>query len=227
MYNLHQGSDNMFQILSTDKLIDYCKSFNWIRTIKQLHVHHCYSPSHKDYNGSNGMKLQEAMERYHVQTRRWQALGQHLTLLPDGLWITGRDFNLDPASITGWNKGAFAIEMIGNFDKGHDVFKDPQAKEMFKFCAFLCQFKGLNIDKDVKFHRDSVTAFKTCPGTSIDRTWFMQTLKSYSKPTAQELVEYAHGKILEDEAKWLKKALADSDIYYLLLKFKNREEGRK
>lgn len=172
----------MFQILSTDQLIEYCKSFNWTRKITQTHIHHTYSPDHKDYNGSNGLKLQEAMERYHVQKRKWQAIGQHLTLLPDGLWITGRDFNLDPASITGWNKNAFAIEMIGNFDKGHDTFKDPQAKEMFKFCAWFCLFKLLNVDKDVKFHRDSPTAFKTCPGTGIDRTVFMNTLKQTIQP---------------------------------------------
>jgi N-acetylmuramoyl-L-alanine amidase len=48
-----------------------------------------------------------------------------------------------------------------------------------------------------------------------------------AKPTAQELVEFAHGKILSEEAKWLKKALSDNDIYCLLLSFKNREEGRK
>jgi N-acetylmuramoyl-L-alanine amidase len=47
------------------------------------------------------------------------------------------------------------------------------------------------------------------------------------KPTAQELVEFAHGKLLEDEAYWIKKALTEKPIYQLLLNFKNLEEGRK
>jgi hypothetical protein len=50
--------------------------------------------------------------------------------------------------------------------------------------------------------------------------------KPDDKPTAQELVEFAHGKLLEDEAYWVKKALIEKPIYQLLLNFKNREEGR-
>lgn len=46
-----------------------------------------------------------------------------------------------------------------------------------------------------------------------------------SKPTPQDVVSFAKGKILTDEAKWLKKAMADSEIYSLLLNFKNYMKG--
>lgn len=46
--------------------------------------------------------------------------------------------------------------------------------------------------------------------------------------TPQEtVVSYAKDKILTDEKKWLKKAMADPEIYALLDKFKKYDEGRK
>jgi hypothetical protein len=213
----------MFEILSTDQLIDYCKSFKWIRKIKQFHVHHTWSPDKSDYDGRNGIKLQEAMEHYHMQNRGWQAIGQHLTLLPDGQWITGRDFNLNPASITGWNTGAFAIEMVGNFDTGHDKFMGAQAEAMFIFCAFFCLFKGL-ADSDVKFHRENPTAGKTCPGTSIDKAWFMSQVKASQKAaeTILNIDILFNNRILTDKEKWLKKAYSDSDVYWLIKNMSNK-----
>jgi hypothetical protein len=218
-----------FQLFTTDQLIDYCKSFKWTRKIKQLHVHHTYSPDHKDYTGSNGIKLQEAMEQYHVKDRGWKAIGQHLTLLPDGQWITGRDFNLDPASISGWNSGAFAVEMLGNFDRCHDKFFGIQAEAMFVFCAFICDFKRLNVDADIKFHRDSPTAGKTCPGTSIDKAWFISQIKASQKvtETMQNVQILFDNKILTDKDKWLKKASSDSDVYWLIKKMANKLKGGK
>lgn len=190
------------EILTTDQLINYCKSFKWTRKITQLHVHHTWEPSHADYNGNNGLQLQQNMKAYHISLG-WSDIGQHLTLLPDGRWVTGRDFNLKPASITDWNTGAFAIEMVGNFDTGNDKFEGIQAQEMFKFCAFFVVFKLLNIDKDVKFHRDNPTAGKTCPGTGIDRTWFMNTLKNTVKGDVFTMEDLRKALNIPD-AKWAK-----------------------
>lgn len=217
------------QIMNTDQLISYCKSFKWTRAIKQLHVHHCYKPDHSDYTGSNGMQLQEAMRNYHMKTNGWSDIGQHLTLLPDGQWITGRDFNADPASISGWNEGAFAIEMVGNFDTGHDKFGLKQAQEMFAFCAFFVQNKGLDVDKQVKFHRDNPNAGKTCPGTGIDRTWFFNQLKESMKAkpmTIEEAVKFIsdHSGINYDT--WLANAKSGK-IKYLDICFQKIAEAWK
>lgn len=201
------------QIMTTDQLIEYCKSFKWTRKITQLHIHHTWGPSHKDYNGSNGIQLQQAMRNYHTNTLGWSDIGQHLTLLPDGQWVTGRDFNRDPASISGWNRGAFAVEMLGNFDIGNDKFESKQADAMFKFCAFFVVFKLLNIDSDVKFHRDNLMAGKTCPGSGINRDWFMNRLKEAVKVPETPQVEawkleglkYLHDNgLLQDYDGWLK-----------------------
>jgi hypothetical protein len=197
--------------MTTEQLIDYCKSYNWTCKIKQLHVHHTWEPSHADYNGSNGLELQQNMKAYHMRIPAnggptdgpYRDIAQHLTLLPDGKWVTGRSFNDTPVSIYGWNTGAFAIEMVGNFDIGNDKFTGPQAQEMFKFCAFFVVFKLLNIDRDVKFHRDNPTAGKTCPGTGIDRTWFMDTLKNTVKGGALTMEDLRKALNIPD-AKWAK-----------------------
>jgi hypothetical protein len=141
---------------------------------KELHVHHTWSPSHKDFNGANGLQLQEAMKNYHVNTNGWQDIGQHVTLLPDGLFVTGRVFAMTPASIAGYNTGAFACEMLGNFDTGHDSFAGKQKLSMLQLARYFYD-RG----RYIRFHREN--APKTCPGTSIDKNKFMQEVMDMGK----------------------------------------------
>lgn len=150
---------------------------------RELHVHHTWSPSHRDYNGFNGLKLQEAMRSYHIKTNGWRDIGQHVTLLPDGRFVTGRDFGTDPASISGFNKGAFACEMLGNFDTGHDGFQGPQKETMLKLAGYFTD-RG----RYVRFHREN--APKTCPGTSIDKTRFLEEVANLHEHWAQKYYDY-------------------------------------
>jgi hypothetical protein len=184
-----------FTVMTTSELINHVKSFKWSRNVVQLHIHHTWKPDHRDYNGKNGAALQTAMSNYHVNTKGWQGIAQHLTLLPDGKWVTGRDFNIDPASIMGWNEGAFCIEMLGNFDIGCNKFGGEQAEAMFNFCAFFVAHMKLDIKTGVKFHSDSPSAGKTCPGSGIDREWFMNELKGRTEdiklpPSDEEAWKY-------------------------------------
>lgn len=152
-----------FEIIDIDELLNRLDKYNH----KELHVHHTWAPSHKDFNGKNGLQLQEAMKNYHINTNGWSDIGQHVTLLPDGLFVTGRDFSKNPASIAGFNIGAFACEMLGNFDIGHDVFGRKQKESMLKLARYFYD-KG----RYIRFHREN--APKTCPGSSIDKNIFMQ-----------------------------------------------------
>jgi len=60
-----------FKIITTDELITYIKNFKWTRKFSEIHVHHCWKPEHKDFNGNNGIQLQEAMRNYHVNNLGW------------------------------------------------------------------------------------------------------------------------------------------------------------
>lgn len=160
----------MFEIISIDELLRRLDKYNH----KELHVHHTWKPSHKDFTGSNGVQLQENMKKYHVNTLKWNDIGQHVTLLPDGTFVTGRDFSKNPASISGKNTGAFACEMLGNFDAGNDKLEGKQKDSILRLARYFDD-KG----KYVRFHRENSP--KTCPGTSIDRGQFMNEVKNYVK----------------------------------------------
>jgi hypothetical protein len=161
------GGIIMFRIISIDELLKMLDGYNH----KELHVHHTWKPDHKNFNGKNGIELQNSMRNYHVNTRKWTEIGQHVTLLPDGTFVTGRDFGNDPASITGYNKGAFAVETLGNFDIGNDVLEGKQKESLLRLAKYFDDKK-----KYVRFHREN--ASKTCPGTSIDKDKFMQEVRS-------------------------------------------------
>ena len=169
----------MFRLLTTETLIAYSSAFKWNKTPLKLHIHHTYLPDFASWQKRpDGLYWQNSMRDYHVKVRGFRDIAQHLTLLPAGNWITGRDFNMSPASFLGHNDRAFAIEMLGNFDKGHDKFQGKQAAAMYKFAAWFIKHFNLSTN-DIIFHRESKGAYKTCPGTSINKKDFIAGVIAY------------------------------------------------
>lgn len=165
-----------WKVMTTQELIEYFEKFDWTRVPKELHVHHTWKPSHANFNGSNHQQIQYGMWNYHVNTNGWIDIAQHLSLAPDGKWILGRDFNMNPVSISGRNNLGFAIEMIGNFDVGHDKFEGKQKKAMMEFTAFFLEFfKLTDKSKGIVFHNEY--SGKTCAGSSIDKKWFIEEVE--------------------------------------------------
>lgn len=175
-----------FRKLSTAEVIELLKTFQFTRKIVQWHIHHTWRPDYSNFNGSNHLELHQGMRDYHVNTNGWSDIAQHFTLFPDGTWVTGRDLNKDPASILGWNTGAICIEMIGNFDVGHDQMTDAQKKAIYEATEFAVEHLKLK----PLFHRDSPTAGKTCPGSGINRDTFMN-----------EMINFTENKLAAEEAK--------------------------
>jgi hypothetical protein len=160
---------NVFRIITVDQLIHELDKYNH----KELHVHHTWKPNHGNFNGSNHFKVQQGMKDFHVNTNKWGDIAQHVSLFPDGKFVTGRDFGWNPASIKGYNTGAFCVEMIGNFDLGHDRFKGEQKEAMIKLAKYF-----YDKEKYIRFHRENSS--KTCPGTSINKDVFMHEVKTLS-----------------------------------------------
>lgn len=167
----------MDRIILIDELLEMLKNYSHT----ELHIHHTWRPNHQIYfDRPDPLYWQEAMRRFHVDTNGWSDIGQHVTLLPDGRFVTGRDFGRNPASIVGYNTNAFAVEMIGDFDIGKDPFDGPQKESALELARWFDQ-KGIYI----RFHRE--TSSKTCPGSSIDKTAFLNEMRkgndSYALPT--------------------------------------------
>ena len=168
-----------FKKMTTLELIKYLDDYHFTRNIKEVHLHHTFIPTHKSFEIAKNKQsephfyLQNAMKRSHLQ-QGWSDIGQHLTLFPDGIWVTGRDFNKIPASIKGRNSHGFCIEMVGNFDKdgsitsnklGYDVLTGLQKEAIIKLLKYTTNLKHW----DTKFHNEY--SRKTCPGNTIKKVY--------------------------------------------------------
>lgn len=163
-----------FRILNTEQLLKELDRYKF----KQLHIHHTWKPEHKDFKGNNHIAMQQGMYNYHTKTLGWQDIGQHLTLFPDGKWVTGRPFNITPASIKDWNTGALAVEMLGNFDNGHDKLQGDQLNSILRVIKYFIDKYGEN---SIKFHREGPGVTKTCPGTSLNKAKLIQDAKNLGR----------------------------------------------
>jgi hypothetical protein len=158
------------RLLTVDQLLDELKRYNH----RELHVHHTWLPNHANFNGKNYQAIQNGMREHHIKVRGFSDIAQHVTLFPDGMFLTGRDFGKNPASISGHNHGLpFCVEMLGDFDKGRDKFEGAQKAAILKLAKWFAD-RG----KYIRFHRENAP-WKTCPGTSIDKDEFMREVKAF------------------------------------------------
>lgn len=163
---------------------------------KEFHIHHTWKPSHKDFTGSNHIRLQEGMKNYHMVTNGWSDIAQHISIFPDGQIVTGRDFGRDPASMTGYNTGAFMVENIGNFDIGHDSLYGKQKETLLKLTKYFIDRLGEN---KIIFHRER--SGKTCPGTGINKNLLIEEAKGVKNLTIRHNSRGNHVKELQSNLK--------------------------
>ena len=160
------------------------------RKIERIQLHHTYSPSYTQFKGNNHDALQKGMRDYHVNTNGWADIGQHFTIFPDGIIMTGRSLEKNPAGIYGANTGAICIECLGNFDTGGDVMTEAQKNAIVAAVKILLDKFKLEAEDDITYHAwwtssgyeigDYVKgrSSKTCPGTNF---FGGNTLTAYEK----------------------------------------------
>lgn len=157
---------------------------NWIgqvrvgRTVLKIQQHHTYIPSYIHFNGSNHFERQLAMKNYHVNQNGWQDIGQHFTIFPDGVVVTGRSLEKSPACILNQNANAICIENFGNFDIGGDTMTSLQRESIISLTAALCKkFNLVPNSNCIVYHHwfrldngnrnDGGGNNKSCPGTNF------------------------------------------------------------
>lgn len=184
---------NMDRYIIIEEIVELCK----VHKKARLQIHHTWLPNHASFDGTNGLQLVQNMRIHHKNVNGWDDIGQHLTLLPDGRFVTGRAFNLTPCGIGKYNLNSdLMIEMVGNFDKGNDRFEGKQKEVILKLSRHFLDYFG---EKGIVFHREFST--KSCPGTGIDKKEFlkevatMQEEKIYNKVDA--VPEWAKNDIKE------------------------------
>lgn len=142
--------NDQFVLMSREQFRDWLFNQKITRRITWFQEHHTYSPSYKDFNGSNYFSLMKGMKEYHVNDMGWSDISQQLTIFPDGKVIAGRPFNTPPQGSFGLtNKSvtptieanAVAIENIGNFD-GVDQMTAEQKETIVTVAALLLKEMG-------------------------------------------------------------------------------------
>jgi hypothetical protein len=159
-------SDRPFTI---DAFAAEVAAFAWTRKIWRVDMHHTFAPDHARWREIGSAACCEGMRRYHVVERGFEDVAQHVSIAPDGVIWTGRDWNRTPASVGfGMNGGVFMFEMIGNFDIGRDVFEGAQRIATIAVIDTVQRRFTLPVHA-LLFHREVPQTEKTCPGTSIDK----------------------------------------------------------
>lgn len=194
---------------TVDEFKSYINSLKITRSIKRVQLHHTWSPSYKNFNGSNHQTLQNNMRNYHVNSCGWSDIGQHFTIFPDGVILTGRSLNSSPAGIANANSGGICIECIGNFDKGGDAMKDAQKNAIAGAVKVLLDKFGLSASTGVTYHAwwgsggTNLGTYiqgksqKTCPGTNF---FGGNTKEAYDK-NLKPLIENYGKKVEETPSK--------------------------
>ncbi|MBE7033672.1 MAG: N-acetylmuramoyl-L-alanine amidase [Ruminococcaceae bacterium] len=221
----------------------YINSINVSRSVRLIQLHHTYSPGYKQFTGENHIQLQTGMRNYHIKNNGWSDIGQHFTIFPDGVIVSGRSLEKIPAGIKGANTGAVCIECLGNFDKGGDIMADVQKNTIINAVKILLNRFQLKAQEAVIYHGwwsssgaglgdySKTKSVKTCPGTNFfggnTRTAFENNLlpllegkiKDAKKEEIEDIINRLSGAgIISDTALWIQKCTNDINVYWLCKK---------
>jgi N-acetylmuramoyl-L-alanine amidase len=82
-------------------------------TIRRITVHH--TGEHLTDTGLDEGEILRRLERYHVESRGWAAIGYHLLVGRDGRVWEGRPLRCQGAHVTDHNPGNLGITVLGDF----------------------------------------------------------------------------------------------------------------
>ncbi|WP_440110407.1 peptidoglycan recognition protein family protein [Paenibacillus sp. QZ-Y1] len=205
-----------FLLLEISEFRSWLQKQKVTRRIKGLQVHHTGVPNYSTRKMVNGVAQQdhfkclEGMRDFHINTNKWKATGQHISLFEDGkVGISlDRDLNMTPACIYNNNAGYVGIEIIGCFDKGVDTMTTIQREAAIHLYAALCEkfYVPVNTDKIVYHAWFSASgtrlgdytpgkSSKSCPGTAYwgDGNTIASASKNFIPQVKAELERLRNG----------------------------------
>lgn len=155
--------------------IEQLHSFSWKRHVWRVDLHHSVVPTIAEYEGVSSI---EGIWRNDLERRGWEDIAQHVTIAPDGMIWTGRDWNKTPASIgRRMNLGVFMVEAIGNFDTGRDKLQGAQLDSVLIVIDSVQRRFDLPV-QSLLFHRDVPQADNTSPGSSVDKCEILRSVRA-------------------------------------------------
>lgn len=169
---------NNFIKLTIEEFTRWLDDQTIARTVLSIQQHHTWNPRYIHFNGDNHFERQLAMRNYHIGVNGWADIGQHFTIFPDGIIVTGRSLERVPACIFGHNAHSICIENLGNFDFGGDEMSAAQREATIHVTARLCSKFNLPVNPfSIVYHHwfnlangtrnNGSGNNKTCPGTNF------------------------------------------------------------
>lgn len=171
----------------------YLDSVQVTRGIREVVLHHTWSPTAKQYRGK---ATWEAIRRYHMEERGWSDIGYHFGVGPDGSIWRLRPVTRSGAHVLNRNQHTVGVAMVGNFDVEDPMSNGlPLAARVVR--ALVDRFK-LDLAA-VRFHREFQN--KTCPGTKVGLAAFRRLVEEAASGKAEsdktvKVVDAGTGKVL-------------------------------
>lgn len=141
---------------------------------KSVTVHHTYSPDLEDR--PNGWKLShlENLRYYYCNVLGWSA-GPHMFVDENRAWGLSSLHNKG-VHAKSFNSSSIGIEALGNYDEEDP--KTGRGKKVWSLTAIVVAIllKRLHLKpskETVLFHREDPRSNKTCPGSKVEKEWFL------------------------------------------------------
>lgn len=125
------------------------------RQINYIVVHCTASPEGRDFKAKN-------IDAWH-KAQGWSQIGYNYVIDLDGTIELGRDVDLIPAQVQGYNANAIGVVYIGGVDSKMNP-KDTRTPEQKKaLVQLLGELKGIYPNAVIQGHRDFPKVAKACP----------------------------------------------------------------
>lgn len=189
-----------FTLFTPEEFEGWIAQQNVARTVLYLQQHHTWAPSYVHFRGDNHFELQRSMQNFHRNSNGWMDIGQHFSIFPDGMVVSGRNLELSPACIFGFNAHSVCIENVGNFDRGGDTMRPEQREAIVRVTAALCRRFNIPITTDrIVYHHwfdlgtgnrtNGTGSTKSCPGTAFFGGNKVPDAEANFLPLVRELIQ--------------------------------------
>jgi hypothetical protein len=137
-------------------------------------VHHTTSPNTLDTSRAHAFALSRQIQRFHMQSRQWDDIGEQLTISRGGVVMEGRAGSLQAVQENRLVVGAqsyqhnghtFGIENEGTYST--ENLPDALWSSLVRVCAWLCTAHALDPAVAIVGHRDYNQT--SCPGDVLYR----------------------------------------------------------
>lgn len=123
-------------------------------------IHHTWVPKQAQYQGAASIR---GIQRYHMVDNKWNDIGYHFLIGPEGVIYQGR-----PETVIGShsvpNTGMIGICVFGDYDPGQDPFTPVIRESLLNLLTWLTAEYGIQTSE---FYGHRNFSPKSCPGDEI------------------------------------------------------------